>query len=95
MKKDKADILAMDRKKNPQNYPDLVERMQKDEEREIEMMLLRIGGKYKLKAGEIPVLAKQIYKESNVQPMDEENKSEEPEESNFEKVQRVRNKQRA
>jgi hypothetical protein len=30
-----------------------------------------------------------------VQPMDEENKSEEPEESNFEKVQRVRNKQRA
>lgn len=37
------------------------------------MMLLRVGKKYKLRAGEIPVLAKQICKESNVQPIDEEN----------------------
>jgi ABC-type uncharacterized transport system ATPase subunit len=58
MKKSKADKLAIDRMKNPQNYPDIMERMQKDEERRIEMMLLRVGSKYKLKAGEIPVLAK-------------------------------------
>ena len=44
------------------------------------------------------MLAKKIAMESNVKPIDDENPSEEPqevEESNFEKVQRVRNKERA
>jgi hypothetical protein len=62
------------------------------------MMLLQIGNKYGLRAGEIPVLAKKIAMESNVKPIDDENPSVEPkevEESNFEKVQRVRNKERA
>ena len=56
--------------------------MQQEEEKAIELMILQMGGQYGFKAGDIPLVAKQMAKQVTVQPQEPQ----EIEESNYEKV---------